>query len=174
MLLVGVLAAGGSAAGDGGSLHRPLHLPHVAHGAPCPLSKGHVKLFGPGTPMGITDAGPAHIMSVGGSPPAVVDISQSRRDGTGYAGQKAPWIVDGSYRGPVLIRGTRLDRPGPVRFAEGTGQHLASLYLRRGDRVEPRGRRTLPSLLLVRAPGCYGLQVDGSTFSQTIVIRVRG
>jgi hypothetical protein len=32
----------------------------------------------------------------------------------------------------------------------------------------------LAALLLVQAPGCYGLQVDGLTFRQTIVVRVRG
>src|SRR4051812_10387922 len=113
-------------------------------------------------------------MSVGGAPPATVDISRSPRDAKGYLGQKAPWIVDRGYRGPVLIRGARLDAPGPVRFARGTGQHLAALYLRRGEAVQPSGRRVLPSLLLVRAAGCYGLQIDGLTFSQTIVVRVHG
>jgi hypothetical protein len=171
---MGLLAAGAPAAGEGGSLHRPLHLRHVPHGAPCPPSKGHVKLFGPGTPMGITDAGPAHFMSVGGEPPASVGISWTPLDPKHYKGQKAPWIIGRTYRGPVLIRGTRLDAPGPVRFSQGGDQRLTALYLRRGERVQPSGRRVLGSLLLVRTPGCYGLQVDGLTFSQTIVVRVHG
>ena len=174
LVLVGALVVGAPAPGDGGSLHRPLHLRHVPHGAPCPVSKGHVKLFGPGTPMGITDAGPAHFMSVGGAPPAVVDISWTPLDPKRYEGQKAPWIIDRTYRGPVLIRGMRLDAPGPVRFSEGGDRRVSALYLGRGERVQPSGRRVLAALLLVQAPGCYGLQVDGLTFSQTIVVRVRG
>ncbi len=78
------------------------------------------------------------------------------------------------YWGPLLIRGARLDAPGEVRFAWGTGQHLRSLYAQRGSGRQPNGSRFLPNLLLVREPGCYGLQADGSTFSTTVTIRVRG
>jgi hypothetical protein len=60
-----------------------------------------------------------------------------------------------------------------VRFARGTGEHLRQLYERRGEGAQPNGWRAWPSLLLVRTAGCYGLQVDGMSFSNVIVIRVR-
>lgn len=34
-------------------------------------------------------------------------------------------------------------------------------------------RRAWPALLLVHSAGCYGLQIDGTWFSDVIVIRVR-
>jgi hypothetical protein len=82
------------------------------------------------------------------------------------------WLVAPDYRGPVLIRGRRLDGQGLVRFDEGDvpparirmGPDPASL----GN--EPRWRDR-PSYTRVEGLGCYAYQVDGSHFSYPIVFR---
>jgi len=87
-----------------------------------------------------------------------------------------------SYRGPFLIRGTRIDRSGELRFAKGYGDHLGELRFRSGESNGARGRiqglpgryRLLASATLFRAPGCYAFQVDGSSFSSVVVMRVQG
>ena len=113
-------------------------------------------------------------MSVGGEPAGSVRIVAGTRGERAWFGQKAPWIAGPRYRGPVLIRGARIDGPGQARFARTTGQHLRELYQARGAGVQPNGWRAWPALLLVHSTGCYGLQVDGTSFSEIIVIRVRG
>ena len=111
-------------------------------------------------------------MSVADEPAGSVTIEGSRVDRQGWRGQKAPWVAAPRYRGPILIRGARIDAPGEIRFARDDGEHLRSLYQRRGQGVQPNGWRVWPGAVLVRTPGCYALQVDGTSFSSVIVIRV--
>jgi len=176
LAIVVVLATAGSASGRDGALSRPLHLPSPAAGARCPVSHGTLasKLGHGLARMPVAGDGPAYMMSVGGEPAGFVSIEGSRVDLQGWRGQVAPWIADPRYRGPLLIRGARIDAPGPLRFSRGdTGEHLKAIYQRRGQGVQPNGWRVWGGALLVRKPGCYGLQVDGLTFSSVIVIRVR-
>jgi hypothetical protein len=173
--IVVVLATAISANGRDDALSRPLHLPSPAAGARCPVSHGTLasKLGHGLARMPVAGDGPAYVMSVGGEPAGSVSIDGARVDPQGWRGQKAPWIADPRYRGPLLIRGARIDAQGPVRFARDTGEHLKAIYQRRGQGVQPNGWRVWGGTLLVRKPGCYGLQVDGLSFSNVIVIRVR-
>lgn len=43
-------------------------------------------------------------------------LTGSRFYGSAWSGNKVLWIVAPAYRGPVLIRGGRLDGPGALRF----------------------------------------------------------
>src|SRR6478735_3373976 len=89
-----------------------------------------------------------------------------------WFGDKVFWYVRPGYRGPVLIHGHRLDGPQPVRF-NGAKVPLAELHIRPGQTAswhgQPPGSRGLSSSLRVVAPGCYGFQIDGTTFSQVVV-----
>jgi hypothetical protein len=170
------LASVARAADDWKTLHRPLHPPQ-AHGA-CPTTP--TKQLGQGI---FSHAAPVYLQNVGSAPvPGTIDISLSQVDAKGWRGQKTPWIVPATYRGPVLIRGRRIDRPGVMRFAKGYGDHLDELRFRTGESSGVRGRiqglpgryRLLASATLLRAPGCYAFQVDGASFSSVIVMRVRG
>jgi hypothetical protein len=38
---------------------------------------------------------------------------------------------------------------------------------------QPAGSRGRPSAVRVRAPGCYGVQIDGTSFSRVVVFEVR-
>jgi hypothetical protein len=86
----------------------------------------------------------------------------------GWHYHKTLWAFAPRYRGPLLIRGRRLDAPGPVRFHVG-GPPLIEL------RIPPtatRRWRYLPSDTLFRTTGCYGFEVNGRRFSEEIVFRV--
>jgi hypothetical protein len=73
----------------------------------------------------------------------------------------------------MLVRGLRLDEPEPVRFAKAHGQHLSELRFAAGERNALDKRfRWLASAALFRSAGCYGFQVDGTSFSKVIVMRV--
>jgi hypothetical protein len=172
LVAIATLAFACAASSQGTSLGRPLHVPRVAKGARCPVSSGEVasKLGRGLARMPVAGAGPVYLMSVGDDPAGSLGVG--RADRQGWRGQKAPWIASPRYRGPILVRGTRIDGRGELRFARSTADHLRALYLRRGQSIQPNGWRVWPGLILVRTPGCYALQVDGISFSHVIVIRV--
>jgi hypothetical protein len=179
LFVVAVLASVASVARAGDDwkrLHRPLHVPQ-ASGA-CPTSP--TKILGKWT---LSVAAPVYLEDVGSAPvPGTIDLSLSQVDDNGWRGQKTPWLLPSSYRGPVLIRGARIDRSGEMRFAKGYGDHLGELRFRTGESNGARGRvqglpgryRFLASSTLFRAPGCYAFQIDGMSFSAVIVMRVTG
>jgi hypothetical protein len=72
-----------------------------------------------------------------------------------------------------LIRGARIDHAGSIRFAKGYGQHLRELRFTAGENNGIQGKwRFLASTSLFRAKGCYAFQIDGTTFSRVITMRV--
>ena len=81
-----------------------------------------------------------------------------------------------AYRGPVLVRGLRLDRAYRVRFDQG---NVPRRELRIGSEEtvswpgQPHGSRGKPSYTRLRAAGCYAYQIDGTTFSRVVVFRAR-
>ena len=88
-----------------------------------------------------------------------------------WSGQKVLWVAQSSYRGPVLIRGRRLDGPHELRFGDGSSP-VRELRLARNEAATDSWMgRQWPSYTRVRAPGCYAWQVDGRGFSRVIVFR---
>jgi hypothetical protein len=171
--LVGPL---GPASTPWAKLRRPLHLPRLAPGAACPISRvdqridwGLINIFG-GSGIG---RGPVYpgLGSSGGRLTATADPQY----GGPWAGEKVFWYVRPSYRRRALIRGRRLDGPQWLGF---NGRRLPRRELRidRDTTVtwegQPPGSRGVPSRVRVRAPGCYGVQIDGTTFSRVVVFAV--
>jgi hypothetical protein len=166
----------GAAGTPWAKLHRPLHLPRLEAGAPCPVSGidpridwTRVHIFG-GSGIG---RGPAYpgLGGSGGRLTASPDVQY----GGAWASGKVFWYVRPSYRGRALIRGRRLDGPEWLGF---NGRRLPSRELRI-DRIytvswegQPAGSRGIPSGVRVKAAGCYGVQIDGTTFSRVVVFRV--
>jgi hypothetical protein len=156
------------------SLRRPLHLPKLAAGARCPLSRidsripwKRVNIFG-GSGLG---PGPVYP----GLPGAFLMATRDQQYKGPWFGEKVFWYVTPAYQGPVLIRGRRLDGPQRMGF---NGRKRANPELRIAPHQtvtwdgQPRGSRGVPSGVRVLAPGCYGIQIDGTTFSRIVVIRV--
>ena len=166
------------------SLYRPLHLPVVAAGAACPVSPSKTYPSGGGFfgafkamstgPVALADASP---IPVNFSPQ-----SDNSYAGTGWPGTKAIWRISPSYMGPVLFRGARLDGTGQLRFdhyldAVGTtftGSPDTNAYPDLGYAAEDGIKyvRTPPSGIRMQSPGCYGIQIDGTNFSEVITFKV--
>lgn len=156
-------------------LHRPLHLPRLAPGQRCPISPSQPVSWGTAGQR-LTGRGPAYLIGLSGASGGTISIAGSARDGLGWYGQKTPWAIRRSYDGPILVRGARIGRRGQVRFAHAYGDHLRELQWDAGaDQGSPPDPdfRFLASATLVRAPGCYAFQIDGSSFSKIIVARVQ-
>jgi hypothetical protein len=157
-------------------LHRPLHLPRLAPGAACPVSRidqrvnwKRINIFGE---SGI-GRGPVYpgLGGSGGHLNALLDTQY----GGPWAGGKVFWYVLPRYRGRVLLRGHRLDGPQSLGF-NGRRLPLHELRIQPSDTVswqgQPPGSRGIPSGVRVRASGCYGVQVDGATFSRVVIFTV--
>ncbi|HUB40694.1 MAG TPA: hypothetical protein VMA72_17750 [Streptosporangiaceae bacterium] len=91
----------------------------------------------------------------------------------GRGGQKVLWFGAPSYSGPVLIRGARLDGNSPVAFQLGDSRALPEMQLPPGpsENLSASGWRNWPSQTLLKAPGCYAWQIDGTNFSTVVVFK---
>ncbi len=150
------------------SLWRPLHLPTVAKGGSCPADQGRTvsKTYG-------LALGPGPLYPVGLGAQGVLLFGYPPPPGSGWgrtwSGNKVLWVGSPSYSGPVLIRGHQLDGPYALGFSLGTSTARSDLQLPSGKGQDPGGWRGWPSYTRLRAPGCYGYQVDGTNFSTVIV-----
>ena len=84
---------------------------------------------------------------------------------------KTAWFARPRYRGPWLVRGTRLDKEGPVRFGENPTTPMMAVGRAAAKTADVF--RSVPGGTFVLAPGCYGWQVDGVGFSYHIVFQAR-
>ena len=149
---------------------RPMALPRLASTATCPASPG------------VTSLGPGPVYVTGQS--------------EWYsAGQAVVLSVDSSYSGPVLVRGSELGGGGLLgitladqsptvtgNFAAKESSHsvtaVSAVHTADGG-LELQADLGTPSsrawsgVLSTDGPGCFGLQVDGSTFTEIVVLLVR-
>jgi hypothetical protein len=178
LLAIGRLDASNARATDPwAELLRPLHLPRVAAGAACPVSRvdrrvkwQRINIFG-GSGIG---RGPVYPGLGGGAGRLIATPEQPY--GGPWQGGKVFWYVQPSYRGRVLIRGRRLDGPQPLGF-NGRRFPARELRIEPSETVswqgQPTGSRGVPSSVRARASGCYGVQIDGTTFSRIVVFAVQ-
>lgn len=135
--------------------NRPLHLPAIPANAACPVSAetnlptAGVRVNGGLVPDYGYGRGPVYLSG----------------QLVWYAGVYAMFVVSPEYGGPVLARGHRLDQDGsfpfssPLVLPEAQGTKAWRIF---GSSINDRV-----------APGCYGVQVDGSNFSDVIVFVIR-
>jgi hypothetical protein len=98
---------------------------------------------------------------------AVLGLRSDDRRPDGQYEKKVRWLgVD--YTGPVLLRADRIDGPGTA------SAQFAYFGDRRDDGYYAeltQAENDMPATTTVSGPGCYAYQVDGTTFSETIVFR---
>jgi hypothetical protein len=149
---------------------RPLHFPRVA-GAHCPASRG--RYVATPTASGIAlGSGPVRVFI---NNPGDLRHGMARLGSTGVPGWlalKTHFFSVPAYHGPFLVRAKRLDRSGPITLGARPTQ-TAPLLVPSGPAANGlAGWREFPYSTFVKAPGCYAWQVDGLTFSKTIIVRM--
>jgi hypothetical protein len=183
LVVVGVLVATASVAAAASSdrvrwsvLRRPLHLPVVAAGSSCPVSRvdGRVPWQRIRT-FGGSGIGPGPVYPGLGATSGLLNAVKDTQYGGPWQGQKVFWYVAPSYRGRVLIRGGRLDGPGWLGF-NGTRVPKDELRIEPYTTVswsgQPAHSRGIPSGVRALSSGCYGAQIDGKTFSKVVVFTI--
>ena len=177
VLLFGVFVlappAGARSADVWASLRRPLHLPRLAPGASCPVARVDARIAWRGINIfGGQGIGRGPVYPGLGAHGGLLWATRDQQYGGPWFAEKVFWYVQPSYRGPVLIRGRRIDGGGMVRFNAGR-LPAPELHIARGESVswqgQPRSSRGVPSAVRVRAPGCYAFQIDGASFSRVVV-----
>jgi hypothetical protein len=159
------------------ALRRPIHLPHVAAGSQCPVSApGHKVRRGSGAAIG---PGPIYAVSLGPFArtavlPFVLPSRAGLFGGSAWGGQKVLWLGTPSYHGPVLIRGRNLTGRSALGFGAGKTPK-AEIDVPPGPAggvgLNADGWRLWSGYARLRSPGCYGFQIDGTTFSELIIFR---
>ena len=147
-----------------GALRRPLALPAVGADAPCPRSRTQTTVPGVARPLGKGPAYPS-LGSATGLAGLADDLVKA-----GWHLHKTLWAISPRYRGPVLIRGARLDAPGGLRFDLRIARELRLPPLEAGEASK---WRYAPSYTAVRSPGCYALRIDGTGFRSLVAFEIR-
>lgn len=155
-----------------GLLRRPLRVPTIAAGTPCPASEVRGTL---GDHGGL-DASTSPAFGPG---PAYSTLGVDRGRAVlhyllgwgyeGWDGTKALWTVP-RYHGPYVVRGRQLDGLNELRFDQGPGW---TNRLNEALRLVGPDASLHPAATFLRAPGCYAYQVDGRGFSYLIVFEAR-
>jgi len=176
-LLVGLSVFASSAAAHSGddwaALRRPLHLPRLAAGASCPVSRVDARVAWRGINIfGGQGIGGGPVYPGLGAHSGLLWATRDQQYGGPWFGDKVFWYVQPSYRGPVMIRGRRVDGSGMVRFNAGR-LPAPELHIAVGESVswhgQPASSRGVSSAVRVLAPGCYAFQIDGTNFSRVVV-----
>ena len=146
------------------ALRRPLDIPHIDAGDPCPVSKPNPDIWSRLAP----GLGPGPVAPVGLGSHSILRYVPF--PGSDWGGQKVLWVAEHNYDSPILIRGGRVDGVGSVGFDMGSSRPLTELQLPPGPTLNiDRGYREWPSHTRVTDPGCYAHQVDGTELSYAIV-----
>jgi hypothetical protein len=150
---------------------RRLHLPTVGLNGPCPRTPA--RQVTPSFGVALDDGTPPYPLSF---VEGLATYSPSDLQAGGWLYHKTIWIAPLVLRGPVLVRGRQLDGRHILRFSSDFGApsfRELRLNFHGGDFSGGWQEALGPRYTLIRAPGCYGLQVDGADFSKVLVFEVR-
>ena len=141
---------------------KPLNLQPLSSGAPCPVSP-QVDLVV--TTNGPKTGGPGFGFGQG---PVYVSGQTSWYAGT----QGILFLTDPKYTGPVLVRSIQLDGTGSLTLSGQGATTLANGAIGLAETSSPPYWGMWFGMVSPSAPGCYGIQFDGTSFSSSAVIAV--
>src|SRR5689334_6506000 len=116
---------------------RPLKLPVLHRGDPCPVTRGSHETVPPESYIFCSRClwfgkGPVYFAwsyRNDHEPDAMFSLPGVPQEGSAYSA-KTPWVSKPDYSGPILIRGRRLDGKGTLRF-EYAGPKMETKFILR-------------------------------------------
>ena len=162
--------------GTPGQLWRPLDLPDVSPGSPCPVSAAR-KISSQFAP--VLGSGPVYVGTYSPGPHNVVPVPYPAPEGspafgTGWTVTKIPLVMPKSLRQPIIARGRRIDGDAPLGFSGPAGRrpYAAIQYPPGGNMIDLGRHKAVGVLAWASEPGCYSLQIDGRSFSRVVTFRI--
>ena len=155
-------------------LHHALRLPRVAPGGRCPVTPGE-NYDGPDVGGERYGKPPAWLVIGDKGDPAKGSTSLGRSDRKGWLAAEDVLQVNPAYRGAVSVRARHLDGSSAVSLGGAPGLPTYLLPATSARSAYPSnsdGSRTPPMTIWAKTPGCYGFQIDGQNFSETIVVNL--
>lgn len=144
---------------------KPLNLQPLSSGTPCPVSPQVDLVVADTVGEGQKKGGPNYGFGQG---PVYVSGQT-----TWYAGaQGVVFLTDPRYTGPVLVRSMRLDGTGSLNLSGQGATTLAGGAIGLAQTSSPPYWGMWQGGLTPSAPGCYGIQFDGTNFTSRAVIAV--
>ena len=147
---------------------KPLNLPKLEPDAACLVTPPKQVVPSPpssySAEYGIGN-GPLYPVAYYFADDTTLRLQSDRQRTPGWFTAKVRWVGGPDYEGPALVRGGRIDTDGEVWFEFGNvrGPEMAFLVY--------RGWNDWPAVTLVRGPGCYAYQVDGTNFNEIIIFK---
>jgi hypothetical protein len=147
---------------------RSLHVSALAAGEACVAAPGRQVSPDLGPALG---EGPIYMVGYGVE--GTNTIYNTREDG-GWYYLKTIWTAPHDFHSLFLLRGRQVDGPNEERFSEDTTAtpDLQAVFSSNDAGSTHSGWLPWINYVRVRAPGCYGIQVDGLNFSYVIRFRV--
>lgn len=157
---------------------RALALQTIDPGTPCPVSESRTI-----TPRAAPVLGPGPVYVTPGAY-NLADRSTMRvpypapltspAAGTGWTLAKAPILMPRTLRQPIVLRGRQLDGPGILGFSGYAGRRpfSAMQFPPTGYTINLGEYKAHSLYIWANTPGCYGIQIDGRTFSRVAIFRV--
>ena len=145
------------------ALRRPLRLPDPGRDGACPATP----VVGPR----LTVDHPVAAVAVG-TGPVVPVLFRAGPGGLLDSSAVAYWDAPTPLGGPAIVRGHRLGAPRDrIRFLNDR-QELSPVHVLDPAAAHPAGRqgRWWRATRLRAGAGCYGLQIDGPSFSEVLVV----
>jgi len=144
---------------------RNLDLPSLAPGADCPIS-AQQDIGGAGAPTKKSDQVPSYgfgtwpVFLTGGGP--------------WFTEMGALVVINPEYGGPLIVRGRQLDGGSGIPLeAELGSTALGEHGVEFAASSSGKWRKWTGRIAKAASPGCYGLQVDGFTFTSQIVFEIQ-
>ena len=171
-------------------LLRSLTLPHVGAGQRCPITRRHT-ITAENTRYEVLGRAPAFLFLSEVRPDAdgVFHYKDVYRAPSGWWLPYGMWWIERTAKDPILVRGQKLDGSSPV-LLQGWGSLVGivrtindghtDVELATGSLIRPTQSLNLtadgwanfpPSDIAIKGAGCYGLQVDGHSFSYSIIVQ---
>jgi hypothetical protein len=147
---------------------RSLRVSALAAGAPCVAAPGRQVSPDLGPALG---DGPIYMVGYGTEGTNTIYMS---REDSGWYYLKTIWTASPYFHDVFLLRGRQADGPNEVRFSDDTTDvpDLQAVLSSSNAGSTQSGWIPWIDYVRVRAPGCYGIQVDGLTFSEIIRFKV--
>jgi hypothetical protein len=160
------------------ALWRPLHLPVVASGAPCPTPTSHTVSSRTAPVLG---TGPVFFTAGAYNPTDRTTMTApypapaaSLAAGTGWAVAKTTLVMKKIFSQPLVVRGNRIDGAGQLGFSGPIGRRpfTAIQFPATASAIDFGTYKAHGLNVWATSSGCYALQLDGKTFSRVVVFRI--